>query len=400
MNLGQSVHHQRRRLPGPHRERREAVSDYSVDPEGSVSVIKVNKGNNPSVKEAEFSSFNGQKDALIAKGVRIFGPGATVAQDVEPEYVAIDQNSNTAYVSLQENNAIAVVDLKKAKVFSIDPLGFKDHSQAGNGLDASDRDSEINIQNWPVFGMYQPDGIATISFLGFTLVVTANEGDARDYDAFAEEERVKDINLSLDAFPDAEELQEDGNLGRLTITSTLGENEAGEYEQLYAFGARSFSIWLVSPRGYATQVYDSGEEFEQITADQLPADFNSTNDENDTFDNRSDNKGPEPEGIAVGKDLLQTFSFIGMERIGGIMTYDITNPFSPRFMEYSNNRDFGGDAEADTAGDLGPEGIVFVGRSDSPFKEPVLIVANEVSGSTTLYRIKRVGGILSNLFNE
>lgn len=378
----------------------EPTSDYSLDPKGSVSVIKVNRGKKTTVNEAGFESFNSQKDALVASGVRIFGPGASVAQDLEPEYVTVTPNSKFAYVTLQENNAIAIVDLQKATVLSIKPLGFKNHALSGNGLDASDKDDSINIQNWPIFGMYQPDAIGVVSYFGFDFVITANEGDARDYDTFSEEERIKDLTLSPLAFPNAEDLQSNQQMGRLNVTSTLGSNEEGEYEALYSFGSRSFSIWAARPNGYLTQVFDSGDQFELITAEQLPENFNSTNDENDTFDNRSDNKGPEPEGLTIGSDLFQTYSFIGLERVGGIMTYEITNPFSPTFIEYSNNRDFSVAADSPAAGDLGPEGLSFVSRSDSPFKEPALIVSNEISGTTTLYRLKRVGGILSHLFND
>ncbi len=378
----------------------EPSDDYLSDPEGSISIIKVKRGDNPTVTNVSFESFNDQKDALIASGIRIFGPGASVAQDLEPEYITVSSDSRTAYVSCQENNAIAVVDLKKRKVVSLAALGFKDHSAAGNGFDASNRDDAINIQNWPTLGMYQPDSIASYKFLGLTFIVTANEGDARDYDGFSEEIRVKDLPLDPTAFPDAATLQEDENLGRLNSTLANGDNDGdGDFDEIYSYGSRSFSIWLISKSAGAIQVFDSGDDFEQITAAELPDDFNSTDDENDSFDNRSDDKGPEPEALAVGKDLFQTFSLIGLERVGGIMLYEITNPFSPRFIEYTNNRDFSGNAEMGTAGDLAPEGIVFVPRGSSSFVEPVVVVANEVSGSTTLYRVKRVGGILSHLFN-
>lgn len=379
----------------------EPNDDYTLDPEGSVAIVTVNNGTDPTVLLAGFQQFNPRKAELQAAGVRIFGPGATVAQDLEPEYIAVTPNSKTAYVTCQENNAIAVVNLVKGEVTSIAPLGFKDHSQSRNAMDASNRDDAINIQPWPTRGMYQPDSIASFRFLGIDLVVTANEGDARDYEGFSEEERVADLMLDSTAFPNAATLQRDENLGRLNATTANGDTDGdGDFDEIFSYGARSFSIWRISRGGRAYQVYDSGDDFEQITAAQFPLDFNSTNSENDSFDNRSDDKGPEPEALTIGTDLFQTYSLIGLERIGGIMVYEITNPFAPRFIEYTNNRDFRGDAEAGTAGDLAPEGIVFVPRGQSPFVEPAVIVANEVSGSTTLYRVKRVGGILSDRFNE
>ena len=379
----------------------EPNADYTNDPEGSISIITVNNGVNPSVENATFTEFNSQKDALIAQGVRIFGPNATVAQDLEPEYIAVSKNSKYAYVCLQENNAIAVVDLKKAKVLSIAALGFKDHSRSENPINASNEDDTINIQNWPTHGMYQPDSITTLDFLGFTFVVTANEGDARDYAGFSEETRVEDLTLDPTEFPNADELQKEENLGRLKTTIANGDtNNDGEFDKIFSYGARSFSIWYISKSGNATQLFDSQDDFEQITAGLIPDDFNSTDNENGSFDNRSDDKGPEPEALAIGTDLGQTYSFVGLERVGGIMLYEVTNPFNPRFIEYTNNRDFSGNAEAGTAGDLAPEGIVFVPRNHSPFVEPALIVANEVSGSTTLYRVKREGGLLSFLLNS
>jgi Ca2+-binding RTX toxin-like protein len=230
--------------------------------------------------------------------------------------------------------------------------------------------------------MYQPDAIATFAVNGETYIVTANEGDARDYDTFSEEVRVADLTLDPDAFPNADELQAEAALGRLTVTNTLGDPDGdGDFDQLFSFGARSFSIWDSA----GNLVFDSGDDFERITAELLPDNFNSDNDENDSFDSRSDAKGPEPEGVVTGVVDGRTYAFIGLERIGGIMVYDVTDPVSPSFVQYINTRDFEGNAEAGTAGDLGPEGLVFIAAEDSPTGRPLLAVANEVSGSTTLY---------------
>ncbi len=257
-----------------------------------------------------------------------------------------------------------------------------------NRLDASDRDDEINLQNWPVFGLYQPDAIATFTSNGQTYLITANEGDAREYDGFEEEERIKDVDLDPTAFPNADELQQDENLGRLGITNTAGDLDGdGDFDQLYSFGTRSFSIW--DSKG--NLVYDSGDDFERITAELFPDFFNANSDDNDSFDSRSDNKGPEPEGVTIGVINSRTYAFIGLERIGGIMVYDVTNPSQPQFTQYLNNRNFAGDAEAGTAGDLGPEGLTFISAADSPTGKPLLAVANEISGTTTLYAINVPG---------
>lgn len=188
-------------------------------------------------------------------------------------------------------------------------------------------------------------------------------------------------------FGDADELQDEANLGRLTVTTTAPQTDDGEFEELHSLGGRSFSVWSSS----GGLVFDSGDDFEQVTAEMLPEDFNSDNEANDSFDNRSDNKGPESEGIEFAEVFSRAYAFIALERVGGVMIYDIQNPRNPRFVDYVNNRDFAGDPEADTAGDLGPEGLTFIAPSDSPNGKPLLVVANEVSGSTTIYEIKERG---------
>gem|GEM_PF-954651 len=252
-----------------------------------------------------------------------------------------------------------------------------------NGLDASNRDDAINIANWPVHGLFMPDSIATYQANGKTYIVTANEGDSRDYDGFSEEERVKDLTLDPTRFPNAETLQADENLGRLKTTTTLGDLDGdGDYDRIFSYGGRSFSIW----DEFGNRVFDSGDEFEMITSQLIPEGFNASNDDNEA-DDRSDDKGPEPEAVAIGEIDGKTYAFIGLERVGGIMVYDISDPKSPQFITFESGRDFNGDPAADTSLDLGPEGIVFIPASQSPLLAPMIIVSNEVSGSTAFYTI-------------
>lgn len=369
----------------------EPNDDYTIDPEGSVSVIDLRFGpQHAQVRTADFTAYNGREDELRAQGVRIFGPNASAAQDLEPEYITVSRNSSLAWVSLQEANALAVVDIPGARVIDIQPLGTKDHSLAGNELDASNRDGGIKLANWPVQGMYMPDAITSYSFRGRSYIVTANEGDSRDYDGYSEEVRIKDLNLDPSAFPDAADLQQDENLGRLKTTTANGDIDGdGDFDVLYSYGARSFSI----RDAHGNLVYDSGSDFEVITAMELPDDFNSNNDENGSFDSRSDDKGPEPEGVTLGRIQGHTYAFIGLERVGGIMVYDVTNPHRVRFVDYVNNRDFGVDAENPDGstnplvGDLAPEGLTFIPAHESPNRQPLLVVGNEVSGSTTVFQV-------------
>jgi len=445
----------------------EPNNDYSVDPVGSISILSLTDDEIVEVRTATFSSFNARRDELIQAGVRIFGPNASVEQDLEPEYIAISEDSTTAWVALQENNALAKIDIASATVTDILPLGYKDHGVAGNGLDVSDEDGEINITTWPgVLGMYQPDAIAAYSAGGNTYLVTANEGDSRawgeDDDAywagdaskgFVEEFRVKHLvhasgfdRRAGDDLPpqlrepaagallnpttfsycgataaDPGDCREDELLGRLTVAWTDGyrkdaagnpvmfdaagnENVAGDrlmYDNLYAYGARSFSI-----RDSEGQlVWDSGDQLEQYFASDacmlganrtIPCSdyFNATHDEGDTFDNRSDNKGPEPEGVTVGQLGNKTFAFIGLERIGGVMAWDITDPTAPVLVDYLNTREDWTTADPSTvlatAGDLGPEGLVFIAPEDSPNGEALLVIGNEVSGTTAVYQINQI----------
>ena len=370
---------------------------YTIDPVGSVSIINLANGvASATVQEASFVPFNDQKATLQAAGVRIFGPDlstanltdtVSVAQDLEPEYIAFSGDGTKAWVTLQENNAIAVVDIATATVESIRPLGVKDHSLSGNGFDASDRDlgvgnaGKINIQNWPVVGLYQPDAIASYSFNGQTYYITANEGDSRGYTGFSEEVRVGAAGYVLDptVFPDAATLKNNANLGRLQVTNATGDLDGdGDIDQIQAYGARSFSIWDSN----GNRVYDSGDDLEQITAAAFPTRFNASND-NNNFDDRSDNKGPEPEGVTVGVINGRTYAFIGLERIGGVMVYEVTNPNQPAFVQYLNTRDF----SAAVAGDSGPEGLTFISASDSPNNQPLLVVANEISNTVAVYSV-------------
>jgi len=357
----------------------EPNDEYTVDPEGSISIIDISGG--VASATATTVGFGSLTEADV-EGVRIFGPGASIAQDLEPEYIAVSDDSQTAWAVCQENNALVVIDLANDALVDVVALGTKDYSLPGNGIDASNDAAGIEIQNWPVKSYYMPDAIKAFSSNGMTYIVTANEGDARDYDGFSEEARVRDLDLDPTVFGDTATLQMDENLGRLTITTIAGDtDDDGLYEEIYGYGARSFSVWDAS----GNLVWDSGDEFEQITADFLAPYFNSTNDDNDSFKNRSDDKGPEPEAIEVAEIDGKTYCFIGLERVGGIMIYDITDPENPKFENYFNNRNFTVDADDPNAGDLGPEDVKFISAADSPTGEALLMVSNEVSGTISFF---------------
>jgi hypothetical protein len=243
------------------------------------------------------------------------------------------------------------------------------------GLDASDRDRRINIRPWPVLGMYEPDAIDTYRVRGRSYFVTVNEGDARDWPGFAEEARVKDITLDATAFPDGATLRRDENIGRLNISRAQGDTDGdGDFDALYTLGGRSFTIWSSD----GTRVFDSGSQLERLTALAFPTRFNAGHDDN-SFDNRSDNKGPEPEALVIGQIDGRSYAFVGLERIGGIAAYDISNPESPTLLDYVNSRDFASPEN----GDLGPEGLLFIPAHESPTRQPLLVVTSEISGTVS-----------------
>ncbi|MDX2005460.1 MAG: choice-of-anchor I family protein [Meiothermus sp.] len=333
---------------------------------------------------ADFKAFNERKDQLVAAGVRIFGPNATVAQDLEPEYIAVSPNSRTAYVTLQENNALAVVDIQAGRVTSVVPLGFKDHSRPGSGLDVNDRDNQANIAPATVLGMYQPDAIAYVSFGAQGFLITANEGDARAYPGFNEEARVADLQLDPGRF------NAEGRtaLARLQVTRTLGQS-GSTYSALYAFGSRSISVWSTAGQ----LVWDSGDLLERTVLARNPLQFNANHSAN-ARDGRSAAKGPEPEGVVVGKIGGRTYAFLGLERQSAILSFDVTIPRAPVLRDYAINRNFAQAIDANNYvdnGDLGPEGLAFVPAAESPNGQPLLIVGNEISGSTAFWQVSSEG---------
>ncbi|MEM7550123.1 MAG: ExeM/NucH family extracellular endonuclease [Bacteroidota bacterium] len=380
----------------------EPNDDYTIDPEGSISVITLPADlstlSDTDVTQVSLTSLNGMEATFAAQQGRIFGPGATVAQDLEPEFIAITPDNNTAFVACQENNIMIVLDISTTTPSITDAfgLGLKDHSVAGNGLDASNDDNAINIARWPVFGMYQPDAIAVYNDGASNFIVTANEGDGREYEGtpgFVEVERGNDFDLNPANFPDADALQQEAALGRLEVTNVNGNGGDDEFEALWSFGARSFSIWDES----GNQIWDSGNQLEVLTRMRNPEIFNTTNSENN-FDNRSDDGGPEPEGVTLGEINGRTYAFIGLERISAVAIYDITDETAPTFAGYLINRDGSVDLDEDNpteealaqVGDLGPEGLVFIPSDLSPNGENLLVVTNEVTGTVAIWQVGEV----------
>ncbi|HAS6587908.1 TPA: alkaline phosphatase [Vibrio parahaemolyticus] len=402
----------------------EPNSDYSIDPEGNVTLVDLSKGiNNADVTQIGFGEFDGVRSDELPKAVRISGPNASIVQDLEPEYLTFADNGKI-YVALQENNAMAIIDPQSQSVEKIVALGEK--SWSNSKLDASNKDKIIgNLKSYPqLVGLYMPDTLDSYSVNGQTYIVSANEGDGREYGfkttqaecdqagfkwdeddyqgtpdytnvkgsclSHIDEVRGKKLKVTTD-HPLAGALKDNKQLARLKVIKP--NHTLNAEENVQAFGARSFSIWNEN----GELVFDSGDDFAIVALLNEGKHFNSTNDSNSSGDDRSDDKGIEPEAIEVAKINGRYYAFIGLERQGGIMVYDITEPKQAQFLHYVNHRDYtqpvctlveDGECANDTynpkAGDLAPESINYFTRNGQHF----IAVGNEVSGTTSVFRIE------------
>ena len=358
---------------------------YTVDPEGSISIIDISGGINnlsqSNVTTLGFAGYNSQEAAFISSGGRKVKSTSTLAQDLEPEYIAISADSQKAWVSCQENNGIIEVNLSNNTLGNIWGLGKKDMSLPGNGFDASDNNGEILIANWPVKAYYNPDAMASFKVGNTNYLVTANEGDEKDLGGFSERTTVGANGYTLDStiFPNASVLKASHNLGRFRVTNVNGNTDGdADFEEIHALGARSFSIFNADTKQI---VYDSGDRFERYIAANHPLIFNADNEANGAK-NRSRAKGPEPEGVTLGTIAGQTFAFITLERTGGVMVYNVTDPNNVTFVDYKHSR-----STSAFGGDNGPEGITYIPPANMNNGKGYVVVANEISGTLSMYEV-------------
>ena len=126
------------------------------------------------------------------------------------------------------------------------------------------------------------------------------------------------------------------------------------------YGGRSFTIWSWDPtKDYLDFVYDSDDIMELATMNvanglcddctdsanwdtcEVTCPFNSDDAGPPEMDSRSDAKGPEPECVETGVMSDGTIlAFVGLERTGGIMTFDISTPASTTFQDFLNVRNW------------------------------------------------------------
>lgn len=369
---------------------------YVEDPEGSVSVIKLpDDVAAPTEADARVADFRAFDNAELHPDIRVFGPEDhhnLPSRDFEPEYVA--SANGKAWATLQENNALAIIDIESATVEKVIPAHIADHSVTP--IDPSNKDSKAELRTLPVKGLSMPDAIHAFTIDGEAYFATANEGDAREWGdedgsgVYTDEAEIGELIENgevCDSFEMPEGFGEQEFAGNLKVSRASGHN--GEcFEELYAYGSRSFSIYDAA----GNVIFDSGSDFEEITSQIDSLNFNADNEDPD-MDDRSDNKGPEPEAVTIGQVGDRTYAFIGIERVGGVFVYDVSNPADAEYVTYVNNRDFSVEYDEDNvaatqaAGDLGPEGLAFVSAEDSPNGEALLVVGSEVSGTTTIFQV-------------
>lgn len=370
----------------------EPNATYTVDPEGSVSIIDLTPGianlTNANVTTIGLTAYNGQQVALVAQGIRIFSTSATVAQDLEPEYITISDDNTKAYVGIQEANALLTIDLTNNTIISLAALGYSSYGNASNNaLDASDQSGAVLITgDLPIKGAYMPDAISFGTIGGQGYIFTANEGDSREFGSVIDANRISSAtftNLDPVAFPDASILKNNKFLGRLSALKYSGDSDGdGDYDELHVMSGRSFSIRNATT---GALVYDSKDLIEQIIANHptFAPIFNASNTSGaPSLKNRSDDKGPEVEGIYFQTINGKPYVFLALERVGGVLVFNVENPLSPVYVAYRNNR-----STTLSGPDLGAEGIVTIPAAISPNGNDIVILANEVSSTLSIYQV-------------
>jgi hypothetical protein len=383
----------------------EPNASYTVDPEGSVSIIDISGGisslTQANVTTIDLTAYNTQSTALLAQGIRLFSTSATVAQDLEPEYIAVSDDNTKAYVSIQEANALLTIDLTTNSIVSLSALGYSQYTTgSGNALDASDQSGAVLITgDLPIKGAYMPDAISYATIGGQGYIFTANEGDSREFASVIDANRISSSvfsNLDPVAFPDAAILKNNKFLGRLNALKYSGDTDGdGDYDELHVMSGRSFSIRNATT---GAVVFDSKDLLEQITSKHpyFGSIFNASNTTGTpALKNRSDDKGPEIEGIAVHQFNGSMYAFVSSERLGGVFIFNVQDPSSPNFVGYYNNR-----SNTASGPDLGAEGIIFISAADSPNGNPLVILANEVSSTLSIYQLNTCSSIAGAEINS
>ena len=364
-------------------------TDYlkASDPEGGVSIVDLTNPAAPVVKFAGFKQFNVAQ--MKAKGIAVSSVVNNVAKDFEPEFITAVDNKY-AYVTIQEANAIGKLDIEAASFESVTRAFESKLSVIAR--DTSDRDSGAGPRNYAnVVGASQPDAIASFKVGSGHYFVTANEGDAREYTCLNDDQRGSSLKVDSRRFPNWSTLSANAALGRAKVNPTIGDRDGdGDIDTIHLRGSNSMTMYR---NGIA--LWDSGELLDQIQITAFGvANINgshSLSSDKSTMNyvgqDRSDDKGSEPEGVAVGMVGNTRVAILGLERMTALAVFDITQPRSPVFQEWLQMLP----AKATPAKDVkhwSPEGIVFVSADKSPSGKALIITSYELSGSISIHQIE------------
>lgn len=347
-------------------ETREGYGSGLVDPKGSISIITLS---DYKVNTVDFTSFDEKRDELVQSGV-IIKKNTAPSVDFEPQYIAVSDTK--AYITLQEANAIAVLDLKAQEIIDIYSAGYEDYSEVPIDIDKNDKGYNSKTYE-SLKGIRMPNGISVKTINGVDYIVTANEGESRIFGNYTNEDE-RDFGKN-ETSPTGKITSENSGLIDKVVFFDVRDYDGLNSENDYLFGGRSMTIFKVDDESLK-EVYTSNDDFEAIVAKYL-----GNSSESNIIDNISGKKGSEAKSITTGTVNNNDYAFVGLEKVGGVIVYDITEPEKSHFVNYINSRNFSNDIEDDIL----PKGLVFI---ESDGKIPArLVSAYEESDRVGVYDI-------------
>jgi hypothetical protein len=384
------------------------VSTFDFSSGNLASGVSLNGIRNPSIGAVGTS---GTFIANVPDFNTLAGSDPDFFKGMEPEFVT--ELGGKLYVTMQENNAVGVFDLATSKWSAIHNLGT-----IRQVIDASDQDGTGGTAspqiNDLVTGLPMPDSIAAFTAAGTKYFITANEGDARgddrDVSRFGDIAGNDSMNNIIDTnSPSNYPLTQTGDransvLGRLNVSRLDGDTDGdGKIDTPTMIGTRSFSIWNADT---GALVWDSGSgngnrldttanpltNIESLMLALDPAFHNTNNAVAASTDTRSDDKGPEPEGMTIGQFGSDMLAFIGLERQNGIMVFNISDPTAPFFAGLYRGSDNAANAL------MSPESLLYVSALDSPTGQALLLGGFELNnGGIGIYGVPEPSRVVLGL---
>lgn len=348
------------------------VANEGESGDGSIGLIDVASG---AVTLLGFDTFDTAplRAALKAKGV-LLNDGQSLNAQLQPEFVAISKDGSKAFVTIQEQNAVAVVDLVSNSISDIVSAGSVDRGAVR--FDPSDRDGPGNSQSpnprtfANVFSTMEPDQVVWFERNGQKFFAVAGEGD----DGIALASGFSPIsnaapNLDPTKFPDPASVVQNGNLGRIAKFGKDTDGD-GDFDEIWVTGGRSISIFKED----GTLVWNSGSLVEDTLIAQGNGYFN---------DGRSDNRGPEPEGVTYGFVGGKPYLFVSIERGASVLMLDISDVANPLLEDFIATDFTAGFERLNES-----EGISFISASESGNGKAYLLISSEAGNFTSLVELQ------------